>query len=117
MRYSRKALTPNNLSCLALAFSLLCAPISTFASQQTDRAILNKGKQSSDVYISRYTRDLTEAAKHGILEPVNGYTSEINQLVQILAGAERRNAMLVSEPGTIRNVVVEALALRVANGE
>src|SRR6266404_4011807 len=83
MRYSRKALTPNNLSCLALAFSLLCAPISTFASQQTDRAILNKGKQSSDVYISRYTRDLTEAAKHGILEPVNGYTSEINQLVQI----------------------------------
>jgi len=117
MTYSRKALTPNHLSCLTLALSLLCAPISTFASRQTDGAILNKGKQSSEVYISSYTCDLTEAAKRGKLEPVNGYTSEINQMVQILAGVERRNAMLVSEPGTIRNVVVEALALRVASGE
>ncbi|HET7182481.1 MAG TPA: ATP-dependent chaperone ClpB, partial [Candidatus Limnocylindrales bacterium] len=67
--------------------------------------------------LKKYTRDLTEAAKLGKLDPVIGRDEEIRRTVQILARRTKNNPVLIGEPGTGKTAVVEGLALRIANGD
>src|SRR5678815_3710174 len=72
---------------------------------------------SEDRYdaLKRYTRDLTEAARSGKLDPVIGRDEEIRRTVQVLARRTKNNPVLIGEPGTGKTAVVEGLALRIAN--
>ncbi|MBI5481302.1 MAG: AAA family ATPase, partial [Deltaproteobacteria bacterium] len=67
--------------------------------------------------LERYTRDLTEAARKGKLDPVIGRDDEIRRALQILARRTKNNPVLVGEAGVGKTAVVEGIAARVAAGD
>ncbi|MGN6154165.1 MAG: ATP-dependent chaperone ClpB [Sphingomicrobium sp.] len=76
-------------------------------------------QSSEDRYdaLKRYTRDLTEAAREGKLDPVIGRDEEIRRTVQVLARRTKNNPVLIGEPGVGKTAIAEGLALRIANGD
>jgi ATP-dependent Clp protease ATP-binding subunit ClpB len=67
--------------------------------------------------LKKYTRDLTEAAKTGKLDPVIGRDEEIRRTVQVLSRRTKNNPVLIGEPGVGKTAIVEGLALRIVNGD
>ena len=67
--------------------------------------------------LERFGRDLTEAAKNGVLSPVIGRRKEILQLIRTLARKTKSNPVLVGEAGVGKTAVVEALAQRIVDGK
>ena len=67
--------------------------------------------------LSKYARDLTQAARDGKLDPVIGRDEEIRRTIQVLARRTKNNPVLIGEPGVGKTAVVEGLALRIANGD
>jgi len=74
---------------------------------------------SEDRYdaLKRYTRDLTEAAREGKLDPVIGRDEEIRRTIQVLARRTKNNPVLIGEPGVGKTAIVEGLAIRITNGD
>ncbi len=74
---------------------------------------------SEDRYdaLKRYTRDLTEAAREGKLDPVIGRDEDIRRTIQELARRTKNNPVLIGEPGVGKTAIAEGLALRIANGD
>ena len=73
--------------------------------------------QKKKSFLSEFSRDLTDLAKKGELDPVIGRSKEIERVVQILSRRTKNNPILVGEPGVGKTSVAEGLALRVASGE
>ena len=73
------------------------------------------GKGKGEV-LEQYGTDLTLQAAEGKLDPVIGREEEINRLMQILSRRTKNNPCLVGEPGVGKTAVIEALAMRIANG-
>lgn len=67
--------------------------------------------------LQRYTRDLTDAARKGKLDPVIGRDEEIRRVIQILSRRTKNNPVLIGEPGVGKTAIAEGLAQRVANGD
>ncbi|HEU5286324.1 MAG TPA: ATP-dependent chaperone ClpB, partial [Sphingomicrobium sp.] len=67
--------------------------------------------------LKRYTRDLTQAARDGKLDPVIGRDEEIRRTIQVLARRTKNNPVLIGEPGVGKTAIAEGLALRIANGD
>ncbi len=67
--------------------------------------------------LSRYTRDLTQAAQNSRLDPVIGRDSEIRRAIQVLSRRTKNNPVLIGEPGVGKTAVVEGLAQRIASGD
>jgi ATP-dependent Clp protease ATP-binding subunit ClpB len=67
--------------------------------------------------LKRYTRDLTESAREGKLDPVIGRDEEIRRTIQVLARRTKNNPVLIGEPGVGKTAIVEGLAIRIANGD
>jgi ATP-dependent Clp protease ATP-binding subunit ClpB len=67
--------------------------------------------------LKKYTRDLTEAARNGKLDPVIGRDEEIRRTVQVLSRRTKNNPVLIGEPGVGKTAIVEGLALRIINGD
>src|SRR5689334_1689143 len=67
--------------------------------------------------LQRYTRDLTEAARKGKLDPVIGRDEEIRRVVQVLSRRTKNNPVLIGEPGVGKTAIAEGLAQRIANGD
>ena len=63
-----------------------------------------------------YTRDLTEMARAGQLEPVIGRDAEISRMIQILSRKTKNNPVLVGEAGVGKTALALGLAQRVASG-
>src|SRR5580704_598344 len=64
--------------------------------------------------LTAYSRDLTELAREGKLDPVIGRDVEIDRIVSILARRSKNNPCLVGEPGVGKTAIVEGLAQRIA---
>ena len=64
--------------------------------------------------LSEFTRDLTEAARQGRLDPVIGREKEIARTVQILSRRTKNNPVLIGEPGVGKTAIAEGLAQRIA---
>ena len=60
--------------------------------------------------LDQYSRDLTELAAAGRLDPVIGREKEINRLIQILSRRTKNNPCLVGEPGVGKTAIAEGLA-------
>jgi ATP-dependent Clp protease ATP-binding subunit ClpB len=67
--------------------------------------------------LKRYTRDLTEAASKGQLDPVIGRDEEIRRTIQVLSRRTKNNPVLIGEPGVGKTAIAEGLALRIVNGD
>jgi ATP-dependent Clp protease ATP-binding subunit ClpB len=76
-------------------------------------------QSSEDRYdaLKRFTRDLTEAAREGKLDPVIGRDEEIRRTIQVLARRTKNNPVLIGEPGVGKTAIAEGLAVRIANGD
>jgi ATP-dependent Clp protease ATP-binding subunit ClpB len=67
--------------------------------------------------LSRYTRNLTQLARDGKLDPVVGRESEMRRLIQILSRRFKNSPVLIGEPGVGKNAIVHGLAQRIASGD
>ncbi len=67
--------------------------------------------------LKKYTRDLTEAASTGKLDPVIGRDEEIRRTIQVLSRRTKNNPVLIGEPGVGKTAIAEGLALRIINGD
>ena len=75
-----------------------------------------KGKASATPTLDQYSRDLTEYAREGKLDPVIGRETEIQRVVQILSRRTKNNPCLVGEPGVGKTAVAEGLAIKIIEG-
>ena len=75
--------------------------------------------QSNQAYkaLEKYTRDLTEMAKNGSLDPVVGRDDEIRRTIQVIARRTKNNPVLIGDPGVGKTAIAEGLALRIINGD
>ena len=76
----------------------------------------SKGKGNTPT-LDSYSRDLTELAEQGKLDPVIGRESEIKRLIQILSRRTKNNPCLIGEPGVGKTAVVEGLAEMIISGD
>ena len=74
------------------------------------------GGRGKGEVLEQYGTDLTMQASEGKLDPVIGREEEINRLIQILSRRTKNNPCLVGEPGVGKTAVIEALAMRIADG-
>jgi ATP-dependent Clp protease ATP-binding subunit ClpB len=94
--------------------------------QRLNEAIANlrKGRQADTVSaeegyeaLKKYTRDYTEEARKGKLDPVIGRDEEIRRTVQVLSRRTKNNPVLIGEPGVGKTAIVEGLAQRIINND
>jgi ATP-dependent Clp protease ATP-binding subunit ClpB len=67
--------------------------------------------------LKRYTRDFTEAAANGKLDPVIGRDEEIRRTIQVLSRRTKNNPVLIGEPGVGKTAIAEGLAQRIVAGD
>jgi len=81
------------------------------------RKVTSPNAESSFDALKKYTRDVTELARDGKLDPVIGRAEEIRRAIQVLARRTKNNPVLIGEPGVGKTAIVEGLALRIVNGD
>ena len=67
--------------------------------------------------LQKFTRDLTQLASQGKLDPVIGRDTEIRRAIQILSRRTKNNPVLIGEPGVGKTAIVEGLAQRIISGD
>lgn len=75
-----------------------------------------RGNQQGESLLAQYSKDLTEMAVKGDIDPIIGRADEIKRVIQILSRRGKNNPCLVGEPGVGKTAIVEGLALRIASG-
>lgn len=72
-----------------------------------------RGRQGATPTLDRFSRDLTENAREGKLDPVFGRETEMNRVIRILCRRTKNNPCLVGEPGVGKTAIAEAMAQRI----
>lgn len=76
-----------------------------------------RGKdKNATATLNQYSRDLTQLAREGKLDPVIGRTEEIQRVVQILTRRTKNNPCLIGEPGVGKTAIAEGLASKIVEG-
>ncbi|MCR4923069.1 MAG: ATP-dependent Clp protease ATP-binding subunit [Lachnospiraceae bacterium] len=74
-------------------------------------------EEEEGMSVDSYSRDITQLAREGKLDPVIGRESEIQRIIQTLSRRTKNNPCLVGEPGVGKTAIVEGLALRIVAGD
>jgi ATP-dependent Clp protease ATP-binding subunit ClpC len=91
------------------------------ATREDVLALLNEkagaGRSKETPLLSEFSRDLTEAASRGVLDPLVGRDEELERVVQVLCRRTRNNPVLIGEPGVGKTALVEGLATKIVRGD
>ena len=72
--------------------------------------------KSTTPELDKYSKDLTDQAKQGKIDPVIGRSDEITRVIEILARRKKNNPVLIGEPGVGKTAIIEGLAQRIISG-
>ena len=73
--------------------------------------------EGNELLVDQFSRDITELAEEGKLDPVIGREVEIQRIIQTLSRRTKNNPCLVGEPGVGKTAIVEGLAARIISGD
>ncbi|MFS0637202.1 AAA family ATPase [Mesobacillus foraminis] len=76
----------------------------------------NQGEGKGNGFLDQFGRNLTHAAKAGLIDPVIGRNEEVNRVIEILNRRNKNNPVLIGEPGVGKTAIAEGLALKIAEG-
>ena len=76
-----------------------------------------EGKSKATPVLDQYSRDLTEMARLGQLDPVVGRKTETERLIRILSRRTKNNPCLIGEPGVGKTAIAEGLAQKIVKGD
>ncbi|MEP4052795.1 MAG: ATP-dependent chaperone ClpB [Litorimonas sp.] len=105
----RDALSLSNLDAKRLGEAI--------ASVRSDDPVTSDSAEDQYEALSKYARDLTQAARDGKLDPVIGRDEEIRRTLQVLSRRSKNNPLLIGEPGVGKTAIAEGLAVRIVSGD
>ncbi len=94
---------------------LRLSPVREEVARASSERTSSRPKESS--LLAEFSRDLTQAAADGLLDPLIGRDYELERVVQILCRRTKNNPVLIGEPGVGKTAIVEGLAQRIAEGD
>ena len=90
----------------------------SFSDQQGFTAASEKSATGGgNGFIDQFGRNLTQAAKAGLIDPVIGRDEEVKRVIEILNRRNKNNPVLIGEPGVGKTAVAEGFALKIAKGQ
>jgi ATP-dependent Clp protease ATP-binding subunit ClpB len=87
------------------------------ASVRGSQRITDQDPEGKFQALEKYTRDLTDAARKGKIDPVVGRDEEIRRVMQVLSRRTKNNPVLIGEPGVGKTAIVEGIAQRIVRGD
>jgi len=82
-----------------------------------NQRVTSENPEATYEALEKYGRDLTDAARKGILDPVVGRDEEIRRVIQVLSRRTKNNPVLIGEPGVGKTAIAEGLAQRIVRGD
>ena len=98
-------------------FKLTKSNIKSSIKKNRKQNVTSENPEDGYKSLEKFGRDLTDAARHGKLDPVIGRDEEIRRTIEILSRRTKNNPVLIGEPGVGKTAIVEGLARRIVAGD